>query len=95
MKRKRSYTIMIVPHATAEFKKYTISSKALMGTALLAVCLGLCGVLLPYYLVRTFQYSNRVERLEQENTGLREANTRFDESLAELSDYVTEFENKS
>ena len=95
MKQKRSYTIMIVPHARAEFKKYTISSKTLMGTALLAVFLGLCGVLLPYYLVQTLQYSNRVERLEQENTGLREANTRFDESLAELSDYVTEFENKS
>jgi murein DD-endopeptidase MepM/ murein hydrolase activator NlpD len=86
---------MIVPHARAEFKKITVSSKALLSAALGVALLGLCGVLLPYYFVRTVQYSNRVERLEQENTGLREANARFDASLAELKDQVTDFENKS
>ncbi len=95
MKRKRSYNILIVPHARAEFKKYTISSRSLRGVSLLALLLGLCGVLLPYYLVRTLHYSIRVERLERENSGLRETNTRFDDSLAELKDHVTEFENKS
>ena len=95
MKRKRSYTILIVPHARAEFKKYRIGLGSLRGVSLLALLWGLCGVLLPYYLVRTLHYSSRVERLERENSGLREINARFDESLAELKNHVTEFENKS
>ncbi|MEE9218811.1 MAG: M23 family metallopeptidase [Acidobacteriota bacterium] len=95
MKPKRSYTIMIVPHARAEFRRVKISHRAVLTAGGLAVLLGLGGLLLPFYFVRTLRQSNQVERLRQENTGLKTANARFDAALAELKDQITDFENKS
>ncbi len=93
--RQRSYTIMVVPHARAEFKKFKLSYRSLLagvgGLGLLLVC----GLALPYFLFRTYSQTSRLERLTQENQGLREANSRFDASLADLKEQITDFENKA
>jgi len=95
MKPKRSYTIMIVPHARAELRKYTFGSKTLAAAKMLVVLMGVCVVLMPYLAVRALQHLRRVQGLERQNAGLRQANVGFDVSLAELKDQITEFENKS
>jgi murein DD-endopeptidase MepM/ murein hydrolase activator NlpD len=86
---------MIVPHARAELKKYTIGSKTIASAKTLVAVLGMCGMLLPYLAVRTLHHLRRVQGLERQNAGLRQANAGFDASLAELKDELTEFENKS
>lgn len=95
MTTRRSYTIMVVPHARAEFRKFKITHRALVAAASGAALLAVSGVLLPFFLFRSLSQSSRLERLTQENAGLREANTRFDASLAELKEQVTDFENKA
>jgi murein DD-endopeptidase MepM/ murein hydrolase activator NlpD len=86
---------MVVPHARAEFRKFKITHRALVAAASGAALLAVSGVLLPFFLFRSLSQSSRLERLTQENAGLREANTRFDASLAELKEQVTDFENKA
>lgn len=95
MTPKRSYTIMIVPHARAQFRKFKLTHKAIVVAAIGAGLLALSGMFLPFYFFRYLHQSSRVERLRQENEGLKEANARFDASLAELKDQVTDFENKA
>ena len=95
MTPKRSYTIMIVPHARAEFRRFRLTHRALLVAGCGAGCLVLAGTLLPFYFFRSVHQSYRVERLKQENQGLKEANARFDASLADLKDQVTDFENKA
>jgi murein DD-endopeptidase MepM/ murein hydrolase activator NlpD len=92
---KRSYTIMVVPHARAEFRKFKITHRALVASAGGAALLAVSGILLPFFFVRSLAQSSRLGRLAQENAGLREANTRFDASLAELKEQITDFENKA
>lgn len=95
MQYKRSYTIMVVPHARAEFRKIKITHRALVTAACGAGALALCGLVLPFYFFRSLQQSYRLERMARENEGLREANSRFDASLAELKEQITDFENKA
>jgi len=95
MTASRSYTIMVVPHARAEFKKFKISHRGLVLAAWGAGLVAICGLLLPIYLIRSMAQSYRLERMNRENQGLREANSRFDAALAELKEQITDFENKA
>ncbi len=92
---KKFYTIMIVPHAAAKFRRLKVSKNF----AVLAGCfLGLlvtAGLMFPHFLLKSSQLRTALDKLNLENSELKKANEKFDSSLADLRAKLSEFETKA
>lgn len=89
------HTVILVPHARAKLRKWRISNLqiavALSGFALLTAA--------AVFVLASFFTggvdSDRVERLRQENTELRQANLAFEESIAQLQTRLGDHEDRT
>ena len=71
---KKFYTIMIVPHAAAKFRRIKISRNFLIASGCFLGLVFTAGLMFPHYLLRSSQLSANLQRLTQENQELRKAN---------------------
>ena len=92
---KKFYTIMIVPHAAAKFRRLKISRNFLIGAGCFLGLIFTAGLMFPHYLLRSTQLSAGIQRLARENSELKKASAKFDESLADLRGRLAEFEAKA
>ena len=92
---KKFYTIMIVPHAAAKFRRLKISRNFLIGAGCFLGLIFTAGLMFPHYLLRSTQLSAGMHRLTRESSELKKASEKFDESLADLRGRLAEFEAKA
>jgi murein DD-endopeptidase MepM/ murein hydrolase activator NlpD len=92
---KKFYTIMIVPHATAKFRRLRVSRNLLLTGAAFVSALLLAGLTVPHFIIRTLTLSHGLAKMTQENAELRKSNERFDASLNDLRNRLQEIEGKA
>ena len=92
---KKFYTIMIVPHAAAKFRRLKVSKNFLIAAGSFVGVLLIAGLLSPHLLLKTSQLRSTLDKLRLENAELKKANDKFDTSLAELRGRLAEFESKA
>lgn len=89
------HTVILVPHARARLRKWRISNlqiaAALSGIALLTLA-SVC--ILVSFFTGTVD-SAQVERLRQENQDLHQANSTFEESIADLQGKLASYEDRT
>lgn len=92
---KKFYTIMIVPHAAAKFRRVKVSKNFTVLAGCFVGVMLLAGLMLPHVLLRSSRLERNLDRATQENGELRKANEKIDASLAELRTKLAEFEAKA
>ncbi len=92
---KKFYTIMVVPHAAAKFRRIKVSKNFLVAAGCALGLVFTAGLMFPHYLLRSSQLTASLQRLTQENSELKKTNEKFDESLADLRSRLAEFETKA
>ncbi|MGH9750722.1 MAG: M23 family metallopeptidase [Candidatus Polarisedimenticolia bacterium] len=95
MSSKKFYTIMIVPHAAAKFRRIKVSKNFLVAAGSFLGLLIIAGLMFPHFLLRSSQLRASLNRMGLENAELKKANEKFDESLADLRGRLADFENKA
>lgn len=89
---RKFYTVFILPHAHARFRKLHVSQGFLWTCATILGLVVVAGALAPHLLLRVRAQSAYLERLEQENRRLRQDKTRYDASLAEIGAQLSAIE---
>jgi murein DD-endopeptidase MepM/ murein hydrolase activator NlpD len=92
---KKFYTIMIVPHATAKFRRVRVSRNLLVAGGTFLSILMTAGLMFPHFLLKTARLRASVEQMSRENADLRKANEKFDTSLSDLRTRLSEIETKA
>src|SRR5437867_2338780 len=92
---KKFYTIMIVPHAAAKFRRLKVSQNFLLMAGGFLGLVFTAGLMFPHFLLKSSQLRATLEKLNVENAELRKANEKFDASLADLRSKLAEFESKA
>ncbi len=92
---KKFYTIMIVPHAAAKFRRLKISKNFLVASGCFLGLLFVAGLMFPHLLLKSSQLRASLNRLTVENEELKKTNEKFEGSLAELRTRLAEFETKA
>lgn len=87
------YTIFILPHAHARFRKIHISRNVLVAAALCAMAVVLLSLAAPHLLLRARAQAGYLSQLEVENRKLRQENARFEASIARIGDQVNAIES--
>src|SRR2546425_12114423 len=91
---KKFYTIMIVPHAAAKFRRIKISKNFLVAAGCFLGLVFTAGLLFPHYLLRSSQLSANLPRLSLGNQELRKGNQKFHAAPAGLRARPSVVENK-
>jgi murein DD-endopeptidase MepM/ murein hydrolase activator NlpD len=92
---RKFYTIMIVPHATAKFRRIRVSKNLLIGGAAFLAVLATAGLMVPHFLLKTARLSASVRKMSEENATLKKSSERFDASLADLRNKLSDIETKA
>ena len=92
---KKFYTIMIVPHATARFRRIRVSRNLVVSGGVFLSVLMVAGLTFPHFLLKTARLSRSVEKMSQENSDLKKANERIDASLTDLRSKLADIETKA
>lgn len=92
---RKFYTIMVVPHAAAKFRRIRVSRNLLIGAVSLVAIMSLCGLMIPHLLWKTSSLRGSLERSRRENLELQQTNERFDASLSSLRGKLAEIETKA
>ncbi len=92
---RKFYTIMVVPHATAKFRRLRISKRFLIVSGCFLAGIFLAGLMLPHFLLESSRLRTSVQRLTQENAELKQVNQTIDASLEELRGKLSEFETQA
>jgi murein DD-endopeptidase MepM/ murein hydrolase activator NlpD len=92
---RKSYTVILVPHARAKFRKFQVTSLHLW-SVLSVVALFLTASLLVFWFRFTAPVDEQqVVRLQDENVELREVNRSFEESIRQLQTQLSEYEERT
>ena len=92
---KKFYTIMVVPHATAKFRRIRVSRNLLLVGGGLLLALVTAGLMFPHYLLKATRLRASVAEMDRQNGELRKANEKFDASLTDLRAKLAEIETKA
>lgn len=92
---RKFYTIFVLPHAHARFRKIHVSRNFVVALAIVVGVVFCAGVLSPHLLFRVQSQSDRLIRLERENRELLAEKQRFEQSLTELGEQLGEFEGRA
>lgn len=90
---RKFYTIFILPHANARFRKVQISKNFLLTLSGIAIVLVGMSLLAPHLLLRARSQAEILSRLEAENRKLKQDNARFEASLSRIGDQVNAIES--
>jgi murein DD-endopeptidase MepM/ murein hydrolase activator NlpD len=92
---RKFYTIMIVPHAAAKFRRLKVSKNLAVGSGIFIGALFLSGVLLPHFVIRSTYLSWVTSRLARQNAELKKKNEEIDAALVDLRARMNDFESKA
>ena len=92
---RKFYTIFILPHAHARFRKLHLSRNFVITLVALVGIVLTAGILSPHLLLKVRAQSDTVARLEDERRQLHEENEQFESSLAELRERLDVFEGQA
>src|SRR5690242_16478244 len=91
----KRYTIILVPHTRARFRKFQVSSTALW------LVIGVCSVLLATAAAFGWAYltspvdQSAVAHLRHENSQLRQVNQHFEQSIRQLQGQLAAYEERT
>jgi murein DD-endopeptidase MepM/ murein hydrolase activator NlpD len=89
------YTLLILPHSCTRFRKLQVSRGFMLCMAgLLAVAL-VAGLGAPHLFFKVISQATDVDKLVQDNRRLRESTASFESALAEISERLDGFEERS
>ncbi len=91
----KSYTILVLPHARARFKKLQLSRKAVVGAFAGLAVLAVAGLTLPPLLFKLASDSREIAELQRSNQSLTAEKQRFESSLDDLNQRLSAFENQA
>lgn len=91
----KHHTIILVPHSRAKFRKWTVSTRQLVLTGLVAALLLLLAVASTWSFFFTSIDKVQLAQLEDENLRLREVNQEFEGSVRDLNRQLADFEDRT
>ena len=89
---RKFYTVFILPHAHARFRKIHVSRNFVLAITGLAVSLGLAAGWAPHLFFRSRALADHAAAVEAENQKLREDKTRYEASLAQMGEHLAAIE---
>lgn len=89
---RKVYTLFILPHAHARFRKIHLSRNFIVVAVMLVAGIMVAGLLSPHLLFRLQIQSEKMARLEEDNLRLLDEKQRFENSLGELSTRLNSFD---
>lgn len=92
---RKFYTVFILPHAHARFRKLHLSRNFVLALVVLLGLTFVAGVLSPHLLFKVRSQSEAMTRLENERRELLEEKERFEASLSELSERIGSAESRA
>jgi len=92
---RKFYTVFILPHAHARFRKLHLSRNFVLALVVLLGLTLVAGILSPHLLFKVRSQTEAMARLEQERRQLLEEKERFETSLSELSERIGSFESRA
>lgn len=91
----KRYTIILVPHTRAKFRKFQLSSRTLwVSVAVLAVLVTVATILGWSFLAAPID-ETQVARLRHENTELRHVNQSFEQNIRQLQNQLAAYEERT
>ena len=92
---RKFYTVFILPHAHARFRKLHLSRNFVLALVVLLGLTFVAGILSPHLLFKVRSQTEAMTRLEGERRELLEEKERFEASLSELSERIGSAESRA
>ena len=92
---RKFYTVFILPHAHARFRKLHLSRNFVLALVVLLGLTFVAGILSPHLLFKVRSQTEAMARLEDERRELLEEKERFEASLSELSERIGSAESRA
>ena len=89
---RKFYTIFILPHAHARFRKLHVSRNFVLALAVLGTFVAGTAGLAPHLFFRSRALADHASAVEQENKKLREDKSRYEASLADMGEQLAAIE---
>lgn len=90
---RKFYTIFILPHAHARFRKLHVSRNFVVAVTALGVLVAVAGALAPHLFFKAKSLSDEVAQVEAENHKLRQDKVQYETSLARMGEQLTTIES--
>lgn len=90
---RKFYTIFILPHANARFRKLHVSRNFVLAISALALTVAVAGAAAPHLFFRSRALADHAAAVEAENSKLREDKTRYEASLAQMGEQLAAIES--
>ena len=91
----KDHTIIFVPHTRARFRKWRLSSRQILATAVALVVLIAVSVFTTWSFFTNTIDRGELKRVQQENEQLRLTNRSFEGSIHSLESQLNEFEERT
>jgi murein DD-endopeptidase MepM/ murein hydrolase activator NlpD len=91
----KRYTIILVPHTRAKFRKFQISSRLLWSGVIAAGLVLAAATVLGWLYLAAPVDDTQVARLRHENTELRHVNQSFEQNIRQLQGQLTAYEERT
>jgi len=92
---RKFYTIFILPHAHARFRKLHLSRNFVIAIVALVGLVVTAGMVSPHLLLKVRAQAEQVARLQSERNRLQAENDQFETSIATLRDRLDTFESRT
>jgi murein DD-endopeptidase MepM/ murein hydrolase activator NlpD len=89
---RKFYTIFILPHAHARFRKLHVSRNFVIAISALALTIGGSAAFAPHLFFRSRALADRAAAVELENKQLREDKTRYEATVAQMGEHLAAVE---
>lgn len=89
---RKFYTIFILPHAHARFRKIHVSRNFVVAMAALAVTIGGTAAWAPHLFFRSRALADRASAIEIENKQLRDDKTRYEAAIVQMGEHLAAVE---
>ncbi len=89
---RKFYTIFILPHAHARFRKLHVSRNFVLTVFALALTIGGAAAFTPHLFFRSRALADRAAAMELENKKLRDDKTRYESAIAQMSEHLSAVE---
>src|SRR5580765_3785469 len=90
---RKFYTIFILPHAHARFRKLHVSRNFVLAVAGLAVAIGGTAAWTPHLFFRSRALADHAAAIELENQKLRDDKTRYEAAISQLGEHLAAVES--
>jgi murein DD-endopeptidase MepM/ murein hydrolase activator NlpD len=92
---KKRYTIILVPHTRAKFRKFQVAASHLWSAAATLAILTATAAVIGWLFFTSPVDETQVHRLRSENSELRQVNQSFEQSIRHLQTQLAEYEERT